>query len=192
MARGTILLEFTLVRVGVAGGAGRKGKPEISRLPVRSSSVALLATNVQVLPRERIARFRVVEILLIDPGVLPVGRIVALRAVGPEPALVLVLMTCGALRRQAEIGLAQVLLRLCQKTSRRRWNIFRLMTLAAAYADMLPIQHVAGLGVIESFWSRVPVQEGEVLPVVIGVALDAGLAGLARVRVGAVQATMLI
>lgn len=177
----------------MATGAGRERDPEIPRLPIGAGGVALLARNFPVKSGQRIVRLRVIKILFVDLGdVLPVRSAVALRAIGPEASLVLVFVAGSALCRHAEISLAEILLQLHQKASRCRRDILRLVALAAIHAHMLAVEHIAGLGVIESLGRRIPVQQCEILPVVIGVALDAGLTGLARGGEGAVEAAMLL
>ena len=133
-----------------------------------------------------------IEPLLFDLRVLPVRRVVAIGAGGSEAALVHVFVAGDALRRKAEERPAQVLLQLLQKSARRRLDIFRLVALPAIDGRMFAVQHVARLRVIESLVGRLPVQQGEVLAVVVGVALDARLARPPRIRIGAVQAAVLL
>ena len=96
----------------------------------------------------------------------------ALGAVGPEAALMLVFVAGAASRRKAEPGVIQVLGRKESPSLRR--DMLRIVTGAATDAEMLSIEHVTGLRVIESFWRRIPVEQGKVSAVVIGMALDTG------------------
>ena len=111
-----------------------------------------------------------VEVLGIDPGPLPSGGGVALRAVGSESSLMLVLMAGDATGRQTKPGTIQLLGG--EFGTRLHRNVLRCVAGAAAYADVLAVESIPGLGVIETLRRWVPMYEGKVLAVVIGVALD--------------------
>ena len=66
------------------------------------------------------------------------------------------------------------------------------MTDSAADANMLAIKDITSFGVIEAFGCRVPVEQGEVFAIVIGVAFDAGGARRPRARVGGVKPPVLL
>jgi len=66
------LLELALVGIGVASRAGGEGETRIFRLAIGPWGMASLAGNVEVRPGQRIAGLRVVEVLGIDSGGLPV------------------------------------------------------------------------------------------------------------------------
>jgi hypothetical protein len=190
VARCAVLFELALVRVRMAGRASVKLKARVARPPVSAGGMALLAGNGSMQPRERIMRRGVIEALLFDLGVFPIGRVMALRAGGPEAALVLVLVASHALRRKAEVAMTQVLL--LQESAGRCGNILRLVARTACHADVLPIQGESGLGVIESLRRRIPVQHREILAVVVGMAFYASFTGSAFIRKSAVQPAMLL
>lgn len=152
--------------------------------------MALLACDVLVQARQRITRLRVVEGVGVDLRALPVRSRMALRAVCPETALMLVLMATDAIRRQPEPGLTQILR--CEKPAPRLNNVCRLMARPAANAGVLALQHITSLRMIESLGSRVPMQQREVRPIVIGVTLDAGRARRPRLRKSRMQTFVLL
>ena len=90
--------EFAFVRVAMTVGTVCKRQSCVAWLAIRAGCVTALALNCAVRACERIAGFGVVEVLAIDACGLPVGSGVTLSAVGPEAALVLVFVTCGAAR----------------------------------------------------------------------------------------------
>lgn len=179
------LLEFALVRVAMASGAGGELQPCVSWQAIGAGGVAFLAGCVQVRPGKRIARLRVVEVFRIDLGGLPIDGGMTLTTVGSEAALMLVFMAGDAVGRQAEPGAIQVL---CpEQSARRRRDMLGYVAGAAADADVLAVERISGLRVIEAFRCRIPVQKGEVLSVVIRVALNAGRAGRTRARESGVK-----
>ena len=57
---------------------------------------------------------------------------------------------------------------------------------------MLPVEHIAGLRVVEALWGGVPAHHREVRTVVIGVAFYAGCTGRSRPREGGVKPLVLL
>src|SRR5581483_5368340 len=93
MARlAALLAEASFVRISVAVIATAERNPHVTRLVVRAGSVALLARNLGMQPGQRVLGLRVVELR----DVLPVFEVVALLAIRPQAAIVLVLVTSGA------------------------------------------------------------------------------------------------
>lgn len=105
VARLASLGEAALVRVGVAIRALGKGQADEPRFVVGAGCVALLASDLRVQSRQRVASFPVVKLAYI----LPVSRVVALLAVRPKPSVVLILVAPDAIRPNAQESLVQVL-----------------------------------------------------------------------------------
>lgn len=154
VARCAVLFKFALVRVRMAGRTGVELKAGVARPSVRAGGMALLTGDGPVKPGERVMRSGVVEALLLNLGVFPIGRVMALRAGRPEAALMLVLVAGHALRRKAEVGMTQVLL--LQEPAGRCGDVFSLVAGTAGHAHMLPIQRESCLRVIESPGRRIP------------------------------------
>lgn len=133
--------------------------------------MALLAGCIHVSAGERVERLRVVEVVLIDLRALPVNGRMALRTRRSEAALVLVCMAGNATRRQPKPCVIQILRR--QQATRGWSDVLCAMAGAAAHAGVFSIKQVSRLRVIEPFWRWVPMQQREVLSVMVGVALDA-------------------
>ena len=153
------------IRMAIAAAAKRDS--DIAGLFVRPRSVALLASDLSMQARERIVRERMIE--LADADRLPVAGVVTLQAIGPEPAIVLVLMTGGATRRDSKKCPGQIL-----DPDVRAFvpgYMFWRVTLVTAQPDMLSFESPAGLPVIETL--RVPFCQREVFAVVLGMAGDA-------------------
>ena len=151
----------------MAIGAVAKGYSCVARLFVRTRSVALLASDLGMRAREWITCKRMVE--LADTDSLPIAGVVTLQAIGPEPAVVLVLMTGDATRRNAQKCPGQIL-DLDVRALALGYALGR-MTLVATLPGVFAFEPPAGLGVVESF--EVPLCQCEVFAVVIGVASDA-------------------
>src|SRR6185437_10900371 len=189
MALGAILLEGPLVRIAVACAARREGNAGIPRSPVGSCRVALFALHLHVHSSQRKSGLRVVEALLIQPRSIPALGGVTPCAIGPEPPLVLVFVTCGASRGKTKIGMIEILV--LQQSAHALVNVLCIMTVAARHAGMLPIQHVSGLRMIEARWCRRPVHDRKVRPVVIGVTFYARGARHARLRIRCMKSVMM-
>jgi len=84
------------VGISMAIGAVAEGYSGVTRLFIRTGSVALLASDLGMQAREGIACKGMIKFA--DADRLPITGGVTLQAIGPEPTLVLVLMTCDATR----------------------------------------------------------------------------------------------
>ena len=80
----------------MAIGAVAEGYSGVARLFIRTGSVALLASHLGMQAREGIAGKRMIKFA--DADRLPITGGVTLQAIGPEPTIVPVLMTCDATR----------------------------------------------------------------------------------------------
>jgi hypothetical protein len=190
MATAAVLLEFTFVRVGVACRARRKCDSRIARLPIGTGNVTFRARHLLMRARQRKFRLLVIESPFIEPRRLPPEGRVAPRAVRSEAPLMLVLMARGAARLQSHVCVVQVFS--MQQSAGPRGHVPRIVASAARYARMLSIQQVTRLRMIESRGRRRPVHDREILSVVIGVALHTRSARAAALRVGCVQAFVLL
>ena len=108
VARLAGLLEAAAMNIRMAVRALAKGDSRVSRLPVRTWRVAFLTSDLRVQSCQGIARLGVVELL--DRGDrFPVGEVVALLAICPQPALMRIFVTSGASLWNAQEGLVQIL-----------------------------------------------------------------------------------
>ena len=170
--------------------ASGEGDAVVTGPAVVSGCMAFLAGRAQMRSSQLEARFGVIEMLLVDFGALPASSRVALLAVGAKPAPVLVLVARSALRRNAKPCAAQVLGP--QQGVRLRCNVPRLMTAPATDPGVLPIQCVSRFGVVKALRRRIPVQQVELLTIVIGVALHARRAFRPFLGKGRVQPPLLM
>ena len=190
MTSAAVLLELTLVRIGMARRARCKCDSGIARLPVRARSVALRATHLRMCPGQGKARLCMIEAVLLHTGLLPVRSRVAPRAIGSESALVLVLVAGGAACVQPHVGVVQVLV--LQRPAKACAHVARIVATSTPHTRMLSVEHISCLRVIESACRRRPVHNGEILSVVLGVALDTRRARSACLRIIGVQPTVLL
>lgn len=123
---------------------------------------------------------------LVDRHRFPVVVVVALQAVLPQAALVVVFMASAAGWRYTQVGSLQILDFNDRAFALR--NVLRTVTLGAGQTCVLAFQHVARLLVIEAV--DVPLDQREVLPVVIGVAAGTILAGTGFDVVRSMQALL--
>lgn len=158
--------------------------PDILRLAIRSAGVALGALHLGVQTRQRIARLRVIE--LGNADLLPIFEIVALLTGRAEAAFVGILVTAGARGGETEIGTAKVL-DFDGRTVGDR-NMGRVVAFVAGQADVLAFEHVPGFLMIEGV--DVPLDQREVLTIVLGVAASALLAGTDGNVVGGVETSV--
>jgi hypothetical protein len=151
----------------MAISATGKGDARVAQLFVRSGSVAAFAGNFGMQARERISGSRMIELADIDR--LPVGGVVTLHAVGPEPAIVLVLMACNATRRNTEECPGQIL-----DFDFRAFTLgyaFRGVALITVQPCVFPLESPSGLSVIETL--ALPFCDREVFAIVLRVAGNA-------------------
>lgn len=95
MASAALLFELAFVGIGMARGASRKVNVGIARQPIVAVSMTFLAGCVEVRSGERVACLRMVEVLRVNFGRLPVNGRMALSAGCSKAALVLVFMAGG-------------------------------------------------------------------------------------------------
>ncbi len=190
MAGFATLFEFALVGICVAIPAILEFESCVAWQPTLAGCVALGTGRGEVLAGERVACLGVIECLLVELGALPRGGVVALQAVGAQAALMVILVAGGARGAETHVGAIQVLG--LQNRPLCRGDVLRGVAAAAGGGGVLSVQNVAGLGVVESLRRGIPMDHIEVFAVVIGVALDAGLAGRAGQGIGGVQAVMAV
>jgi hypothetical protein len=174
--------EASTVGVLVAVRALVERNPRILRLAIRFVGVALRALHLGVQPRQWVARLRVIE--LGNADLLPVFEIVALLTGRTKAALMGVLVTTAACGGETEIGPVQVL-------DLDGWAVGgrdarRIVAFVAGKAGVLAFEHVARFLMIEGL--DIPLDQREVLAIVLRVAARALLAGVGRNVVGGVQA----
>jgi hypothetical protein len=158
-------LERPLVRVGMACLASIESYArEFDGLIGARGEVAFVAGNLRVKARERIIRFRMVELTRL----FPVRQIMAALAVGAELSFMHIRMAGHAVLRESQIGTREVLL-LDQRALRRnhvRWR----MALLARDTGMLIHQRIAGQPMVELLEGRIPVNERKIYAVMFEVA----------------------
>jgi len=185
VARLASLLEAAVVNVGVAIRALRKGDSCISRLAVSARRVALLTSDLGVQSAQRVAGFGVIKLL--DRGyTFPVGEIVALVAIRAQPPLVRVLVAGGARLGDAEEGFVQILY--FEERAIGGGYVLGAVTLVAVQACVLCLERIPRLLVVERI--RIPLNDGKIFSVVVGVAAHASLAGARLLVVSGVEPTV--
>ncbi len=117
---------------------------------------------------------------------LPVVEVVALGAIRTQPSLMGILVAARASPRETYKTPSQVLH--LDQGSLACGNVLRAMALPAFEAGVLSFQRIPRLFMIEAL--RVPLDDGEVEPVVVGVAPGALLAGSRAKAIGEMQASM--
>ncbi len=108
----------------MAVGTLPERQARVPRFVVRAWSMAHFASYLRMQSREREARLGVIKLLGIDR--LPLGRVVALRAVIAESALVCVLVTAGTGWRKPQKGVVEIFN--FNAAAFRRLNLGRGMT----------------------------------------------------------------
>ena len=140
------LLEGTFVRVDMTVDASLElHVPVTRRAAGHIRFVALLAVDLDVKTRQRIAGLGVIELLCC----LPVRVIMALQAIVSELAFVDIFMARHAVLRQSEKGLRKVF-HLDERAFLGN-HVCRQVALLASKARMLPFQDVARQPVIKLF-----------------------------------------
>lgn len=164
-----LLGKAAFVRVAVAVVTFAEGQTNVAGLVVGVRRVALFAFDRRVLPSQRITGLRVIEC---PQYVFPVVEVVALRAIGAEPPGVRILVAGGAGFGNPEEGAVEVLD--LDQGALAAGNVVGSVALPAFESGVLSFQEVARLLVVEI--SRVPLDDGEIQAVVIGVTFSAFLA----------------
>ena len=179
------LREAPVMRVFVAIGALVKRNAHVLRLAVWSIGMALGALHLGMQAGQGIARLRVIELGLTglaDIDRLPIHKIVALQAVRSQAALVLILVTRDATRRETKICPARVLDFYGRAFLRR--DVARIVAFITGQALVFAFEQVSRFFMIEGL--DVPLDQREVFPVVFRVAAGAFLARAGRNVIGGV------
>lgn len=176
MARLAGAAEAAFVRIRVARGTLRKSDPRIFHvgLCICNGWVALGAGRLFVRSRQGIFRFRVVE----KGSWLPGLHTMATRAIFPELAAVLVLMTVYTLARKTQKSSIKVFD--LNASSSRTGNEIGLVTTPACNSNMFPGERKARLAVVHCFAARFPVNKLKIGAVMVGMARRAIFAGSVR------------
>lgn len=170
VARFAGLRECPVMRVGMAVRAFRERHArEPRRASRRRGRVAFRARHLLVQSRERESCLVVIDFR----RRFPVHEIVALDAILAELPLVRIIVTGHAIRRQPEVRLPQILH--LDRGLHGSLNVRGRVTLIALDHGVLSLQTVACLAMIECLQRRLPVNEREILAVVLGMAFRAVL-----------------
>jgi len=161
-------LKRTFVRIGVAIDASAElDTSKLHGLVGARGDVALLAGDLDVHSGQRVLGLGVVELL----GLLPVGYIVAAHAVGPELPSMDVFVARRAILRKPQKRTGKIFL--SNQLALRRDHMCRRVALFARYRFVFFDERVAGLAMIELLERRLPVDQREILAVMLEVATDA-------------------
>lgn len=115
---------------------------------------------------------------------LPIDEVVAGSAILAQPPLVLILVASHARRGKAQIGSAGIFD--LDRGAFLGRNVRGIMALRTLQPSVLALENVPGIFVIEGF--DIPLDQGKIFTVVLGMTAGAFLAGTARNVVGRVQA----
>ena len=144
--------------------------------------MALRTRHLRVQSGERIPGLVVVELR----DILPIFKVVALLAILPQAATVVIFMAVHAIRRNAQKGPS-----LIANLNREHFvgrDVSRCVATVTCQSRMLAHQVIASLAVVETGRSRCPFHDFEILAIMLGVAARAFLAGVGFQVVGSVQA----
>ena len=134
-------------------------------------------------PGQWITRLRVIEF---RRHVFPVDKVVALQAVLSQPAIMEIFVASHAGLRDAEEGFAQILH--LDRGALGSRNFFGEVALVASQARVLALEQVSGFLVVELVW--IPLDQGEIHSIVVGVTTHAFLAGSGGDVIGSVQSAL--
>jgi hypothetical protein len=164
----TLWRERPFVRIYVTVNAGAEFHVSESGWSARFIRlVALFAGHLDVHSRQRIARFRVVELL----RRFPVVDVVTALAIVSQLALVRVRVAGKAVLRQTEESFCQI--SVLNQWAQRRREVFGSVTLLACQAHVLAFEPVPRPLVVELALWWIPVQQREICAVMFQVASDA-------------------
>ena len=110
----------------------------------------------------------------------------AARAVRAYLTAMLIRVAAQTITRKAQVRAVQVFG--LNPHTRGRRNVRGLVTFLAGHSRVLPFERITCLTVVERFAVRLPVDEGKILSVMIGMAARAFLARRIRPNKGCVQA----
>jgi len=99
------------VRIAVTRAASIKFQPGVFRFSIRSRQVTFLTCDLAMQPGQRIARARVVKVLLPHRDRFPVVVVMALQAILSEAPVVLVLVARDAIAREPQERVPEILVR---------------------------------------------------------------------------------
>lgn len=167
VTRLTGLRKTSTVGIRMTIGAIAESDSRVARLFVPAWRVALLARYLDVQTSQRIAGDRMVERAETDH--FPITVVVTLQAVWSQPPLVLVLMAIATAWRNSQKCSAQIFH--FDDHTFTRGHALRRVTPGTVQPRVFTLEPVAGLRVIESL--KVPLDQGEVFSVVLGVAVRA-------------------
>ena len=175
------LREAAMVRILVAIGTLAEWNANVLRLAIGPIGVALGALHLRMQSGEGITGFGVVELAHVDG--FPVDEVVAGPAGRAQAALVEIFVTGRAGSGQTKVGAIQILF-LDSRAFLRR-DVGGIMTFVTFHSSVLALKKISSFLVVKSF--GVPLDEGEVFAIVIGVATGALLAGAGRNVIGRVK-----
>lgn len=169
------------VRVGMACATSAEGEPHVLWLAVGARQMAFLARHLLMQSGQRIARPAMIELPSWNRKNFPVAEAVALLAILPQPALVLVLVAGYAGARHAQVCPVEVLNGDCRALAGR--DVRCIVTACARQSRVLAFQHVTGFAVVKGCWRRLPADKREIFAMVLRVAAGALLlAGADRAK----------
>ena len=174
--------ECAMVRIAVAVAALIERNAGVARLAVLTRCVTFGASHGSMQPGQGITRLGMIELAKRER--LPVFGIVALLAAGAKSSVVRILVTGGASGRETEVGPAEIF-KLDSRTLNGRDPPGRVAA-ATFQMSVLAFERISGLLMIESL--EVPLDEREVLAVMVGVTACTLFAGSGLHAVGRVQA----
>lgn len=162
------LFERSLMGIDVAIGAGGKLHVFVARRTTRLIRlVAFFAGDFDVKTGQRISCLGMVKLI----GGFPIRKVVALEAIVAELALMRILVTRYAVLREPEEGFGRVL-HFDERTLVGS-HVHRRVAFLASDAGMLAFQVVARQSMVELLLSRLPMDQVEVLAVVLQMAANA-------------------
>ena len=155
------LFEFAFMHIGVTGRTAVKFQTDVFRHATLAGSVTLGAFHLHVCAGQGIFRLRMVKGL----RVFPVGRVVALLAVGTELPFVLVFMAGSTALRQSKIRAVNVLH--LDRSPLDRTDVFCGVALVTGEAGVFSVQRKSGFCVIKLGWGRVPTHKHKLAAIMV-------------------------
>ncbi len=168
--------ETSAMRIGVTIGTLAEGDSRVARFAVRSGCMALPASNLCMQPGQRVAGLGMVKLPYVDSFPIVIGM--ALKAILAQAPIVLVLVAGHAIRGNAQKRFIEV--SDFDRGARGRRYVLGAMAAIASHSRVFALEDVSGLLVVEG--PEVPLDQGKIFAVMLGVATHASLAG-AQVQV---------
>lgn len=166
----TSLRETAVVGILMAVGTLIEWNAYVLRLPVWPIGVALRALHLQVQARQRVACLGMIELAHVDR--LPIDEVVARKTILAKASFVLILVAGDASSGKTEIRSAGVFN--LDRSAFLGRNVRGIMAFGALQPGMFPLENVPGVFVIKGF--DIPLNEGEIFTIVLGMAAGALLA----------------